>query len=262
MNYLDLLQETERKFVEKIKNGLMEHNEISSIAIVGSLAKGHYTEKSDIDILVLVQRDDFSLETCKSYSDELGFNAELKDDAYDFVFNGRNISLLFKDSEKFLENIKDIIDGKQLEMIFKPWAYGGMITDVLLLDVRNEIILADRDGRLKAYSERLKNGYPESLASAIMDYNTDFIKTRLKALNRFYDNPLMSEIIKSELMVSFTRYVYGKKNAFNPGLKHIFGKDNIEFLKKEMPELVEMMRCRDDIKELSDFINKCINRGE
>lgn len=262
MNYLELLNEDERTFLDKIRDGLVAHDEVQAMSVIGSLAKGHYSENSDIDILVLVKHDDFSLEGCKAYSDALGFNAELKDDAYDFVYNKRNFSLLFKDCDTFLDNIQDIMNGGQLEIVFKPWAYGGMITDVLLLDVRNEIIVFDKDGRLKNYSESLKQGYPKKLADSLIEYNRNFIKSRLNALNRFVTNPLMSEIIKSELMISFVRYIYASKGNFNPGLKHIFGCDNLSFLEENMPELLSMSEAKDDIKKLAELISKHMKGDE
>lgn len=254
MNYLELLEDNERTFLWKIRDGLSSHDEVQAMSIIGSLAKGHYSESSDIDILVLVKCKDFSLEKCKVYSDELGFHAELKDDAYDFVYNNRNFSLLFKDCDIFLDDIQDIMDGGQLEIVFKPWAYGGMLTDVLLLDVRNEIIVFDEDGRLKDYSESLKRKYPQKLANALLDYNRDFIRSRIKALKRFSGNPLVSEIIKEELMVSFVRYTYASKGAFNPGLKHIFGKDNLPFLEKNMPELLSMVAVKDEVEKMAELI--------
>ncbi len=104
---------------------------------------------------------------------------------YDIKFENRNISLLYEDSKKFLDYIGDVIDGKYLDMVYKTWAYGGVISDVILIDMRNAIVLFDKTERLRGYSRLLKKGYPEELSQKIKNYSRNFIEKRIAALNKY-----------------------------------------------------------------------------
>lgn len=251
---LSLLKKDELEHIDRMVGILRSFKEVKCISIVGSLAKGLYSEGSDIDILVLVEMSDFSFEKCRRFVDSIIEGIELKDDAYDIVINGRNYSLLFKDSNSFIASIRAILEGKKLDIVFKPWAFGGMIEDVLLLDIRNQIILEDTSGEMVALTQMLSIGYPPILASLIMEYCEEYLRKRGKAIDRFCNNELMSDILKTELMIGFSRYMYAKKRAFNPGLKHIYSEDNTEFLRSNLPELIEVIQYKNNLHKMWQYI--------
>lgn len=260
MSYLNLLESNELAYVRRIEETLCHHEEVIVVSLIGSLAKGHYSADSDIDILVLVRDQNFDLNEYRRYACEVGFDSELKDDAYDCSFNGRNISLLFKEYDLFLNYVNSILNGGKIEIEFRPWAYGGLIHDVILFDIRNEIILTDKLGKLGEISNDLKRTYPSKLKEMMLRYTRSFILGRLKALDRFGNNPLVSEIIKGELMINFARYCYAVHGHFNPGLKHIFSEGNIDFLRREMPELLRMAEYRGrETTALAEYIKEYLN---
>lgn len=262
MNYIDLLTFKEQNFIERIVAEHSKYEEIQTVAVIGSLAKGYYSKISDIDILILVENQEFRFEECIKYIENLGIDAKMQDDAFDIKFENRNISLLYKSSETFLEYIGGVIEGQYIEMVYKTWAYGGVISDVILIDMRNAIVLFDKKGRLKEYSELLRKGYPEILSKKIVDYNRELIEKRLSAIVKYQSNILIHRIIVDELFVSFIRYVYAVKKEFNPGLKHIFSENNRDFLEVHMPELIEVKNALPDIQDFCKYISNYMEQGD
>lgn len=262
MNYINLLTSKEQNFIERIVTEHSKYEEIQTVAVIGSLAKGYYSEISDIDILILVEDQEFKFEECIKYIENLGVDVKMQDDAFDIKFENRNISLLYKSSETFLEYIGNVIEGQCIELVYKTWAYGGVISDVILIDMRNAIVLFDKKGKLKEYSELLRKGYPEILSKKIVDYSRDLIKKRLGAIVKYENNILIYRIIVDELFVSFIRYVYAAKKEFNPGLKHIFSKNNIDFLETHMRELIEVKNVLPDVQGFCEYISKYIEQGD
>lgn len=236
-NPVHLLNKDERTLVERISTFHEKDGRFSAACLVGSLAKGYFSQTSDIDLMILSDVENFELELFAPILNEMRLDATLKDDAYDFCIGERNVSILYKCYKEFIETIRMIIAGDKVDMHYKEWAYVGVIDDVLLLDVSSAIVLFDKAGTFAELAETLKVQYPITLKKAIIRSSERIIAAKTKGLVRFKSNPFISSVAANELVTAYVRYVYAKHELYNPGLKHVFSDSNIDFLEKDIPEL-------------------------
>ncbi len=207
----------------------------------------------------------FSLESFSSIVAELELDAVLKDDAYDFVIGRRHASILYKSYSGFIEKISDIIKGNNIDLYYKEWAYVGVIDDVLLLDISNAIIFYDLHEELSKTADHLNKQYPPKLKQAIISSTEVIIRAKIKGIVRFQKNLFISSVAVNELLVAFIRRMYAIYEIYNPGLKHVFSKNNLEFLHYNIPELYKIyelyVKCeRDNYEPLYSFIEKSMEK--
>jgi len=227
--------ELHRQTVEAINDFFLKQENIDTILLVNSLARGKATPESDIDIAVLVSQTTTGREITRLYSSWNNFS------------NSNSTLSRYKTSDKFAQIHLDIIDG-----VFEPlvWENGGSI-DFFEVEIGNRLL----------YSAPLsgEGDYFKNLQSKWLPYYDTALQTQrlnLAKLSCLYDLEHVPIFVKrglyfqafDRLYVAFQKFlqtVFIKRKtypiAYNKWIKdQIVGILNLPELYKELPNIISV----------------------
>jgi predicted nucleotidyltransferase len=226
-----------RQTVEEIKDFFLKQENIDTILLVNSLARGKATPESDIDIAILVSQTTTAGEIARLYSSWNNFS------------NSNSTLNLYRDSSKFAQIHLDIIDG-----VFEPlaWEDGGSI-DFFEVEIGNRLLYS---APLSGEGEYFKNLQAKWLPYYDTSLQTE--RLNLAQLSCLYDLDHIPIFVRrglyfqafDRLYVAFQKFlqtVFIKRRtypiAYNKWIKdQIVGILNLPDLYKELPDIISVKK--------------------
>lgn len=226
--------ELHRQTTEVVKDFFLHHQNIDTILLVNSLARGKSTSESDIDIAVLLAQTTNNSEITRL------------ENIWQNFLNSDPTLIQYKNSHRFAQIHLDIIDG-----VFEPaiWEDGGSI-DFFEVEIGNRLLYSER---LTDEGEHFKKLKVEWLPY----YDTILQSQRLKLAKEgcLYDLDHIPLFIKRGLYFQAFDRLY---IAFQKFLQTLFIKHKtypIAYNKWIKDQVVEILKLPELYKELPDIIS-------
>lgn len=193
----------------------------AAILLVGSRANNFIVKAGDIDLVVVSDRDGFASDLMNSIH---GYSST-SDDSLRFDIDHQEVGIVPLSSAEFQTRITDVLEFKDLNLRYKPWALGAEVPEGFLGDMKKARLIQDRqDGFVTNLRRRIDQDSAAVHREIVLSSVTELVE-RVKQLGRQFQLGDSGEYGKSAAKVQIVfillRMAYAKQETFFRGIKRI-----------------------------------------
>lgn len=190
----------------------------------------------DLDLIVISNKDFLSLLKEKNLDRE-----NIVDNSFRFYFKNKEIGIVSFTKRKITTKIRCIINGEDINLVYKSWAIGCEFPEGFLGDIRNSIILKDTpDNFLKNIREKIQKN-SSFLMNEIKRNSYNELATRLIQLKqaKASNNFITQNIIRTHIIIILIRLYFTSKGEYCRGIKHFLDySDDQNLLYNQIKQIV------------------------
>lgn len=250
------------KTLKKLLDPCMKEGNIDFLWITGSLARGYTSDNIDIiaGVRILNQKSIQVISEKISLLKGVVEKPEMFDDALRFKINNHKIvSLGLYKTTNIFRKLKDYTKGKFVNGEKRSWAVSSWIPESFCADVKDSIVLYDKN-ELLLKAKKMLDPYPDTLANSIVALSQQEIKQKFKKL----DSEILAEkiLVFADLVSCITRMMFANERIYFLGYKNVLeqlkclknkqtAKQLIELWGKHKLNEKEIVKFKELIKEVS-----------
>ena len=210
----------------KLYSTLHRLDKIDFILRVGLERDAGHDDESKIDLLVGCERGGIQSHSSKIKTLLKDRWPEVRmtvsDDNVRFGFSASSGGIAVYDSTNLVHQVKDWVNGENLNGQHRPWAIGHWLPEALCGDLATAESLYDAKG-IYAETKKLVVPYPSSLSYAIVSICADEIRQKLVKFNRLAkeNRPIESTLCLSDIGAAIVRLVFARNRCYLRGFQSL-----------------------------------------